>query len=163
MKGLAFAILTSSTCGDNCWHAREEVCRCSCGGRNHGILTQGGTQPERNGKIDGNPYELIAVIPGRAEGECWIDVSKRIEIERNRVIETRFPGLDPYAYGNWREEKTMPVVDRKISATQAKWTEVLAVPNACRLIWARPLGTAYYVRGEDYKAKKVTSLGLATV
>jgi hypothetical protein len=155
MNALDLAILTDSTCGDNCWRAREETCRCSCSGRNHGILTQGGTQPERNGKINGNPYELVAVIPGRAGGECWIDVDRRISAEKNRLLNERFPGLDPYAYGNYREEKTMPVVDRKPSASQTKWAEVLAVPNACRLIWSRPAGTPYYIRGEDYKAVMV--------
>ncbi len=26
-----------TACGFACWEAREDVCRCSCGGRNHGI------------------------------------------------------------------------------------------------------------------------------
>jgi len=30
-----------------------------------------------------------------------------------------------------------------------KWPEVMAVPNAARLIWSRPAGTPYYVRGND--------------
>ena len=142
-RKLAFAILTGSTCGDTCWHAREEVCRCSCGGANHGILTAGGCQPVRNSRIDGNFYELVAVIPGRGEGECWNDAFKRSDAEFTRILEERFPDIDMYAYGAWREEKTLPVVDRKISASQAKWPEVQAVPNAYRLIWSRPAGTAY--------------------
>jgi hypothetical protein len=32
-----FAIMTEATCGEACWSAKEEVCRCSCGGKNHGI------------------------------------------------------------------------------------------------------------------------------
>ena len=145
-RALAFAIITGSTCGDACWHAREEVCRCSCGGKNHGILNIGGCQPVRNSKIDGNFYELVAVIPGRSEGEAWINVDQRCRAEYNRIIEERFPDLDMYAYGAWREEKTLPVVDRKVSPAQAKWPEVLAVPNAVRLIWSRPAGTAYKTR-----------------
>ena len=147
---LAFGILTGSTCGDACWHAREDICRCSCGGKNHGILTVGGTQPVRNSKIDGNFYELVAVIPGRNTGECWHEVFQRVEAERNRIIDERFPNIDCYAYGSYRAEKTMPVVDRKISPAQAKWSEVMAVPNAYRLIWSRPIGTRYLVRGPNH-------------
>lgn len=148
---LAFAVMTGSTCGDMCWHAREEICRCSCGGANHGILTRGGVQPKRTCKIE-SMYELVAVIPGRAEGECWIDVERRINAERERITEERFPGLDHWAYGNYREEKYMPVLDRKISDTQRKWPEVAAIPNAARLIWARPAGTRYLVKGPNHKA-----------
>lgn len=56
------AVLTSQTCGEPCWHAREEVCRCSCGGRNHGcLLIPGAERPERAAKIDGERYTLLAV------------------------------------------------------------------------------------------------------
>jgi len=30
-------IFALTACGPACWEAREEVCRCSCGGVNHGI------------------------------------------------------------------------------------------------------------------------------
>ncbi len=56
------AILTDATCGANCWYAEEEICRCSCNGKNHGVmLTSDGTQPERTCKIDGLMYRLEAV------------------------------------------------------------------------------------------------------
>lgn len=56
------AILTSQTCGEICWHAQEDVCRCSCGGRNHGCLTvDGATRPVRTSKIDGVRYALAGV------------------------------------------------------------------------------------------------------
>ena len=62
MSSLAFAILTGSTCGDNCWHAREEICRCSCGGANHGcLLADGAEQPVRTAKIDGGRYQLAGI------------------------------------------------------------------------------------------------------
>ena len=41
------SMITGHTCGDACWHARDIECRCSCGGRNHGIMARGGDQPER--------------------------------------------------------------------------------------------------------------------
>ncbi len=62
MNAYTVAILTENTCGEACWCAREEICRCSCGGKNHGILrTPEGTQPVRTSKIDGYRYELLAV------------------------------------------------------------------------------------------------------
>jgi hypothetical protein len=56
------AFLSEATCGEACWEAREDVCRCSCGGKNHGCLrTPDGVRPVRNAKIDGVRYELKAV------------------------------------------------------------------------------------------------------
>lgn len=55
-------LLTEHTCGEACWHAREAVCRCSCGGKNHGILnTPGGERPVRSARIQGHVYNLAAV------------------------------------------------------------------------------------------------------
>lgn len=62
MRCVKFAILTSQTCGEACWHAAEEVCRCSCGGRNHGCLKSAdGVRPVRMAKIAGHRYKLAAV------------------------------------------------------------------------------------------------------
>lgn len=47
------------TCGHSCWYAKEENCRCSCGGKNHGALLVGGAaQPLRTSRIDGVMYYL---------------------------------------------------------------------------------------------------------
>ena len=146
------AILTAQTCGDACWHAKEEICRCSCFGKNHGILNKGGSQPGRTCRIDGNLYELVSIIPGRGQGEAFIQVIRRGQDEVRRVIDERFPGLDWGAYGLFMAEKTMPVLERKLSKHQsAKWAEVQAIPNAYSLIWARPVGTRYLLRAPDYK------------
>lgn len=56
------AILTGDTCGEACWEAREDICRCSCGGTNHGCRRNAsGIQPARSSKIDGHAYVLKAV------------------------------------------------------------------------------------------------------
>jgi hypothetical protein len=52
------AVLTGTTCGAACWYAREDICRCSCGGANHGILVTGDEQPRRNCLIKGTRYVL---------------------------------------------------------------------------------------------------------
>ena len=78
------AFLTESTCGEACWTAREDVCRCSCGGKNHGCMrTADGARPNRTAKIDGPRYQLAAVgehwrmhadavTVNKANGETWI-------------------------------------------------------------------------------------------
>jgi hypothetical protein len=56
------AMITEQTCGEACWCAREDICRCSCGGKNHGVLRDpNGVRPERTSKIDNSRYTLIAV------------------------------------------------------------------------------------------------------
>ena len=55
------AIFTDATCGEACWDAREDLCRCSCGGKNHGCLRGvEGVRPVRNCKLQGYRYELNA-------------------------------------------------------------------------------------------------------
>jgi hypothetical protein len=61
-RRVVISVLTSMTCGEPCWHAVEDICRCSCGGKNHGCLTTAdGKQPVRASKIDGERYKLAGV------------------------------------------------------------------------------------------------------
>lgn len=145
-----FSFLTGHTCGDHCWHARELVCRCSCGGANHGILLKGGQRPQRTRKIDGNFYELVSIV-AHEEKDCQRETYQKIQIEVNRVMDERFPDLTWIGYGEWRHEKRMPVLDLAISDSQSRWDEVIAVKGAQRLIWARPAGTDYLVQNDDRK------------
>ena len=48
------------TCGENCWQAKEDICRCECGGKNHGIALRGGSGI-RACRINGRRFELVAV------------------------------------------------------------------------------------------------------
>ncbi len=54
------AFFTDQTCGENCWNAKEDICRCECGGKNHGIHLRG-ENAVRACKIAGRRYELVAV------------------------------------------------------------------------------------------------------
>ena len=146
-----FSLLMSGhTCGDHCWHAKELVCRCSCGGANHGILlTKDGKQPTRTRKIDGNFYELVSIIAHDPQS-APITTIKKAHAELVRVSDERFPGLYWNGYGAWRTEKTMPVVERSISDTQGDWPEVKKISGARTLIWARPVGTRYLVAGPNH-------------
>ena len=78
-----FAVLTGHTCGEACWHAREEVCRCSCGGANHGILVQGGARPARTCRIKGHRYELVTVGQRR---ELWSEYASLMRAAPPRII-----------------------------------------------------------------------------
>lgn len=60
---MSIGITTEATCSDPCWYAREDVCRCSCGGKNHGILrTPGGGLPPRTRRVYGERYELAGIV-----------------------------------------------------------------------------------------------------
>ena len=138
--------VSGQTCGDACWHAREDVCRCSCGGANHGILlNNGGEQPTRTRKIGGLFYELVAIIP-KAAG-CF----SKERVALNETLDERFPGISRYAYGGYGPEKYLPVLSRKVTASQAKWTECQALDaEPFYMIWSQPVGSKYlqYVPGE---------------
>lgn len=81
------AVFSDITCGENCWHAREEKCRCECGGKNHGCLIgPDGKRPVRTCRIDGQRYELAAVgwhielydQARRANEAGWKSIDSRI-------------------------------------------------------------------------------------
>ncbi len=110
------AFLTDATCGEACWHAREEVCRCSCGGKNHGCLkTTNGEKPERTSKINGHRYILKAV------GErLWEEA-----VAINRSVGPYKIGKFGYEY-YWRETDIgAPARLKPASKEQlAKWEEL---------------------------------------
>jgi len=142
-----FAILTGHTCGEACWHARELVCRCSCGGANHGILKlANGVQPDRTMRKGDTVYTLAAV------SSSYNEAGKTTR----EVMDTRFPGLDVYAYGDYRECSDMPVIQRKASASQLKWAESKTVePDRYGdkyLVWALPVGAKYCTKASRYTA-----------
>jgi len=59
--GIFAAVFTDHTCGEACWEAREDTCRCCCGGENHGCMrSPDGIRPTRTAKIDGLRYVLKA-------------------------------------------------------------------------------------------------------
>lgn len=56
--------VTDSTCNEACWMAKEPICRCSCGGANHGILldaTSSGAPPVRTKRVKDQWFRLYAV------------------------------------------------------------------------------------------------------
>ena len=56
------AFFSLHTCGEACWYAKEDICRCYCNGKNHGCLkTPSGISPMRMAKIDGSMYQLKGI------------------------------------------------------------------------------------------------------
>jgi hypothetical protein len=119
------AFLSEATCGEPCWEAREDVCRCSCGGKNHGCMrTPDGIRPTRNSKIDGYRYELKAVGDGvweeakainQAAGitfvyastsrdACFASIPAKLRTPTDAQIEN-WPELTAYRSGDhWTDE-----------------------------------------------------------
>lgn len=107
------------TCGDHCWHARETECKCSCGGKNHGILKRGGEMPKRTRKIAGTFYELLEI------GGCREIDSRRLELVRS-------------SGHHWLFDPNGPYVAKPITDAQRKWPEITAIKNASYILWANP-------------------------
>ena len=53
---------STMTCGQACWEGKEDNCKCSCGGKNHGIWRNSkDTKVQRTCKINGVIYNLVAI------------------------------------------------------------------------------------------------------
>ena len=123
------AFLTEATCGEACWEAREDICRCSCGGRNHGCLRdKNGVRPVRNAKIDGYRYELLAVGPTGL-------------YEQAEVINKAAGPKSTYGHYtyNWREtDSGAPARLKRATKEQlAKWPELKAYRETIDAIRAK--------------------------
>ncbi len=113
------SILTGETCGEACWHAQEDLCRCSCGGKNHGILRNGGTQPERTCRNRKAIYKLISITSLFDHAKIVKEVGWQENI-----------GKYPLRYG------------RKATASQLKWSEVRNIAPDGIMAGARCMGEA---------------------
>jgi hypothetical protein len=148
------SMLTEQTCGEACWHAREDICRCSCGGKNHGCLrTEDGVQPARTSKIDGHLYELKATGKDRECTDLW-DTANRINLFMPDGITKRYSRIEKpitcqdgqilqYTY-TWKEtESGAPARVKYASKSQIeRWPELASYRNLERwesamLLWVR--------------------------
>ena len=54
------------TCAEQCWYAREDVCKCACDGAKHGcLLINGAPAPGRTRRVRDTRYRLHAVMDWR--------------------------------------------------------------------------------------------------
>lgn len=125
--------ITERTCGQGCWHAKEDVCHCSCGGKNHGCLRNSdGYAPVRTSKLDGILYELkaISIYNGDLEREA-----DKLNVQAG-LTESACTSRDPW-------NKKAPAKVRKASASQIKaWPELSA--------WRGKTESELYFEGAPY-------------
>ena len=119
---LITAVLTGSTCGEACWSAAEDVCKCSCGGKNHGILKDTGKRPERTCKIQGRFYKLAGV-------GTWLDI-------RKAAYDYNVPTVNGQHDYNNSLPANLRAIDKPATASQLTWDEVKNTGiNRPSLLW----------------------------
>lgn len=134
-----FAMITEATCGEACWSAREEECRCSCGGKNHGI-NKTGERAERTAKIDGYRYKLVGV------GKHRDLVKSASEYNLNFIVSKSWDFSCATLRVNYYEHLDKGAMARVKYATEGqieKWHELAAYDKTQRyltdtsLLWLR--------------------------
>ncbi len=124
------AILTSATCGEGCWYAREAVCRCSCGGKNHGCLLDGMTErPARTSKIGGLLYELTEI---GAYPELYHKAADALKDSLRTVI-----GGSIKVYWTATDKGSPLLLKAATKAQLAGWKELSGCAPRTYLLWKR--------------------------
>lgn len=128
------ALVTETTCGYPCWMAREDVCRCYCGGVNHGCLRdESGVQPARMSKIKGHMYRLINVGRYPEIARQADDLAREMRAKRLVHVEEYHPG---YFSIGLPDDAGYPVKHRVASASEeAKWPECAPFRNRALYDW----------------------------
>lgn len=130
------ATMSTATCNPACWYAREPICRCSCGGANHGCLLHAGAeQPVRTRRIRDRWFELAAV-------------GTRTELRQ----------ADPcmYAYDSSDEFRSHHVVIATASDDQiAKWPELAAYRSVLGDRWHPAIVVVWCEQGWHYRPGEV--------
>lgn len=137
------SVATNATCSAACWYAKQEECRCFCGGINHGILlTDGAEQPRRACTIEGVQYILGGVDISYSVASAWARLYKEESDKDSSVPYYRrsyaLNGKDSYA---WRKNAT---------EAQKRWPEVAGTQNTKThfyfkyLLWIRADAIDHY-------------------
>lgn len=140
LHDLKMAFMTGSTCGYACWLAQQDTCRCSCYGKNHGImLKDGAEQPRRMSQINGAVFYLATIGNERSRGHEQL-MRDFAESEHGQP----FSSL-PYPNASWREipgnshwnKWNARWWTKTASASQMKWAEAQPFANPERP-WDKP-------------------------
>ena len=139
------------TCGEACWAARLDVCRCSCSGANHGITRSAtGERPTRTRTKDYGRYRLAAVgsssrarsisheltwRDGYPYGRCYFDSFEQSAAKHQRKWPEFANSGISHPYGVWvREHMPQETVDAAIARTEQQEAEK-AVARRARHAW----------------------------
>lgn len=133
-------VLSEQTCGPSCWRAKEDLCHCSCEGRNHGCLKQeydadGNAlpRPPRQMRKYGHMYQLHSIH--KDGGSAW--AAKRDFIKLHPVT------VQGVYHGRSYVREGEAAFDQHATTAQMKWDELKALvdpEHAWRrpyLVWAR--------------------------
>jgi hypothetical protein len=138
------AVITHHLCNFACWEAREDVCRCECGGKNHGILKRdpGMVLPKRRSKINDHIYNLLAVMTDQA-----YYLAEQINRQDGpwKIDELTDWQGKPITYRHWWRDNDPGApcrVKRASKDQQARWPELEPYRNLPRykglyLVWLR--------------------------
>ncbi len=106
------------TCGAACWEAKELDCKCSCGGKNHGIALLG-KNPEKVVKISGRRYKLHSV-----------GFSRELETAARGLRDAKGFGISRIdATFCYHYQRDSLAIVRRASGGQLKWLEVVNFDN----------------------------------
>ena len=126
------SILTDATCGEACWTAKEELCKCSCGGHNHGCLNSPeGITPKRTCKIDGFRYELIGI--GKYSEIC----KEGERINKEGTYTYYYHGTEPGALARVKAASSVQVANWTELATYKKMDYCSFYHNKPYMLWKR--------------------------
>jgi hypothetical protein len=114
---LLAAIQTEATCGEACWYAREDMCKCYCAGANHGCLrTANGERPPRTRRVKGVRFRMYGVM-------SW-------SIARSIGHKLTWP--DGYPHGRIVHE---PTIEEHIGKRHRNWPE--CQDQTGTILWVR--------------------------
>lgn len=141
MNTLIQAIFTDATCGAACWYAKEETCRCSCGGKNHGCLLDPDNEtPERIVKIDGERYRLEAVGRYNEINNLAYNALLRLGWREIKTMVTYGDGT-PYHYAHYANDRGSAIRVKPAAKNQLDWPEVklsnVQSPMTPYLLWVK--------------------------
>ena len=147
---MAISIMGVGTCNLACWEAREDVCRCQCGGRNHGIVRHGEASPGRFCRRKGVDYRLESIHAHYGEA----DAAK--ERASDALSQARGDGplyVDRDGNPQWYTRKEY-AFSQLAPAHAHKWGEVEAFlsthPN--RQGWQKPECYLVWKRTEEFRS-----------
>lgn len=136
-------LFSMTACGPACWEARDDVCKCSCGGRNHGVHRHRvpGTAGLKRQKIySGFIFEFDRVSPpeDRGSGQYGPDV---VALDRYcQELNTKAGVRHLYAHTTRNHYGEFPIAIMR-QATDAeinKWPELAEWRGKVNGIYGKP-------------------------
>lgn len=133
------SVLTDATCSFSCWYAEQEICRCSCGGKNHGaLLDPKNPVPERIVKINGGRFRLEAVGEFTEIRALFVKFVRRLGWAKitQEIRDTKNLAYHQPYYGHTVKGPNTPVVMQKAMDRHYSWPELKLMGNKeLHLLW----------------------------